>query len=867
MKSSLKNIIVQSALSLLAGLMAATQVQAAQNCVAGTWQSPPNSYWDSTNGSFPVQAESAHFQIRWPADKPNLFTKEEAATALNFFERLFTWFTSAPVNWPEPFCDATVKHKVQIFTNDNYPLTGSGAGERSQAMWVDAWRVKDGSANKGWSRVAMTHEFTHTMQYSTRGMRNTDFGGWFWESHAEFMAHQDPDNDQKVGCTELSAFMPHLHYGNTRHRYCGWQFWSHLKDKYGFSAVNNIWLNTVGQNGQDPFTALMRSQGWSTTQLGDEFGHYAMKNVNWDYFDGQDGFNRGAAFRAHYGKNTDLKDWRAHLRLAKLDPIDVSKRQFVVSKYFAPQRLGYNVVRLIPDAGATNITVNFRGVVQAAMAPGADIGTSGAYQPATVPNPGSNWRWGIVAIDQNGKSRYSPLQRGTSADLSFALQATDQEVYLVVSAAPDTVQPIAWDQRYHTIYRYPYKVQLSGALPDGYQPGYQVATARSYPAGHKHSNGGGWVSETATVDASAYVGPNAAVLGGSVLGNARIEDYAAVWNGTVKENAVVGGLTQLCDSVTVSGSAQVRSVMACNFDWWNNVITGTAKLFGDLEVRIGTTPATAGAFSGILYADMLSKPEFGSTKTAQPVEVTLPIPPGWPAGLPSDATECAAEWQTCQMPDSRTYTVYYGAAGSYAIRTGVTGSIACTNATFGDPLPGTTKRCYRKAESGTSTNAVPMVSLTAPANNASYTQGAVISFSAVASDADGTIAKVDLYDNGNLIGTDNSAPFSWTWSGAAAGKHVFTAKATDNLGAFATGVGVNVTVNAPSATPPSNSVKCASQNGTCALLSGKTATVWFGAMSSYKVLVGKTGSVACNTTTFGGDPIWYARKACYYVSN
>ena len=32
---------------------------------------------------------------------------------------------------------------------------------------------------------------------------------------------------------------------------------------------------------------------------------------------------------------------------------------------------------------------------------------------------------------------------------------------------------------------------------------------------HKHSNGGGWVADTATVAASAFVGPDARVYGGA----------------------------------------------------------------------------------------------------------------------------------------------------------------------------------------------------------------------------------------------------------------------------------------------------------------------------------------------------------------
>jgi Bacterial Ig domain/Ricin-type beta-trefoil lectin domain-like len=234
------------------------------------------------------------------------------------------------------------------------------------------------------------------------------------------------------------------------------------------------------------------------------------------------------------------------------------------------------------------------------------------------------------------------------------------------------------------------------------------------------------------------------------------------------------------------------------------------------------------------------------------------------------ATSCATEGQTCKLPDTSRYTAYYGAGGSYAARAGVTGSFACGNSTFGDPAPGRQKHCFWLAESAQSlppANAAPTVSLTVPTNNATFTQGALISFAASAGDVDGNVAKVDLYDNGNLIGTSTVSPYRWTWGSATVGKHVFTAKATDNQGATTTSTGVNVTVNAPSATPPSGAIKCANQGGTCALPAGKTATVWFGAASSYKVRTGLSGNVACNATTFGGDPIWYRTKACYQVSN
>ena len=47
--------------------------------------------------------------------------------------------------------------------------------------------------------------------------------------------------------------------------------------------------------------------------------------------------------------------------------------------------------------------------------------------------------------------------------------------------------------------------------------------------GHRHPNGGGFVSENARVAASAYVGPNAMVLdGATVKDNACIKEFAVV---------------------------------------------------------------------------------------------------------------------------------------------------------------------------------------------------------------------------------------------------------------------------------------------------------------------------------------------------
>jgi GH18 family chitinase len=91
-------------------------------------------------------------------------------------------------------------------------------------------------------------------------------------------------------------------------------------------------------------------------------------------------------------------------------------------------------------------------------------------------------------------------------------------------------------------------------------------------------------------------------------------------------------------------------------------------------------------------------------------------------------------------------------------------------------------------------NQNPVVSITSPANNASFTAPASITINATASDPDGTVASVAFYNGNTLLATDMSSPYSYAWTNVVAGNYAITARATDNLGAVATSATVNVTV-------------------------------------------------------------------------
>lgn len=90
-------------------------------------------------------------------------------------------------------------------------------------------------------------------------------------------------------------------------------------------------------------------------------------------------------------------------------------------------------------------------------------------------------------------------------------------------------------------------------------------------------------------------------------------------------------------------------------------------------------------------------------------------------------------------------------------------------------------------------NATPTVSIINPINNETFTEGKPVTITANASDFDGTIQKIDFYQNNILISTDETSPYNATWN-PSAGSYVLTSKATDNLDAETISQNVNVTI-------------------------------------------------------------------------
>ncbi len=586
----------------------------AASCVAGKWRAVATDPNDRVNASMPLRYETEHVAFHWAGD---LVSQADAQAAGKHLEYVWQQFIKG-IGFPEPDCGSATKRKVNVFIGADYGLTGGADGLGQLGMWIGPGGIND--------RFGLAHEMTHAFQVGSGGLQDSPFSGWLFESHANWMTHQLPEFRGDTHCSVLSVNYPHLYFGSTRVRYCNWQFLEFVKDRYGYQAINDIWARSPrkgdpGAAAADPVEVLMRNLGWTLAQLNDAFGEWAMHNANWDYTN-PDGSDQGAVYRSKYGGYEQHTGDRL-LRSTVLDPIDLARRRFAVPSAWAPQRWGYNIVRLYPDAGASSVSVVFRGIVQTAAATNSLPGL--ADEPATISPPSSGWRWGLVAVGADGRSRYASLGRGAQSDATIALQPGDTALYMIVVGAPDAFQHIRWDQPYYSIYRYPWMAQFTGAMPERYQPGAPPRVA----GGRRHTNGGGWVAEGATVEAGAYVGPYARVLSGTMRGAARLEDHAVLDGGQLLGNARAGALSVIRADTILKDDAHVATTFHGIGDLERGIVlSGSAQHIGDVEQRGAS--AARGVFYGFVDPAAVADPQRGADLRTPVPEVTASPVYRWP---------------------------------------------------------------------------------------------------------------------------------------------------------------------------------------------------------------------------------------------
>ncbi|MFL5812717.1 MAG: hypothetical protein ACJ763_04000 [Bdellovibrionia bacterium] len=241
-------------------------------------------------------------------------------------------------------------------------------------------------------------------------------------------------------------------------------------------------------------------------------------------------------------------------------------------------------------------------------------------------------------------------------------------------------------------------------------------------------------------------------------------------------------------------------------------------------------------------------PTATATPTPTPTATSSPSPS--PTATGSNWVKCASESGTCTF--NGTHTVRYGAGSSWTTKT-ATGSIACNNSVFGDPIVGTAKECDVDMSSTTpsptpTATATPTPTPTATATPSPSPTSTGSNWVKCAAE-NGTCTFNGTYTIRYGTGT------SWTTKVATGS----IACSNSTFGDPAYGYTKECDIDMSSA-PTNTWTMCATEGGTCSF-SG-TKTVRYGAGTKWYTKTA-TGSIACNNATFG-DPIVGTAKECDY---
>ena len=415
--------------------------------------------------------------------------------------------------------------------------------------------------------LTLAHEFGHVATYHQKAWVDQDITGAWWESLANWFREMYLMSDYYKGDTKTCWFEPYLRnlsltLPHGRDYYEVWPFLVYLCDNpdnlptLGVQTVKR--LISEAEPAEFPLDTLTRLTGINPSDL---FDLYARRMATFD-------FGAKDAYRGEFQKK--LRDNPYFWNLFYSVPDQIAENTYCIPQEEAPMQCGINIIPL--QITGPTISVTLKGCSE---------------------DSHSNWRASLVTVDASGNSSYSDIEDVAGTGKTCAIRTDNaKEAYLSVVAVPRPFKNVnAFHKQADSSYlngterrRYPYTFTLEGASV--IQSGGYTKTQ-----GHRHTNGGGWVADTASVADSVYVAPDAMVLGRAKLsGHVRVEDYAVVANDvTVKDNAVISGHAVVdgggwiyvnnaweIGAVTVSGNAVISD---------SAVVTGGCSISENAQIQ------------------------------------------------------------------------------------------------------------------------------------------------------------------------------------------------------------------------------------------------------------------------------------------
>jgi hypothetical protein len=322
--------------------------------------------------------------------------------------------------------------QIYLFYQTEWMATGSGYDDVIGALWVSP-----NTCQPVGSTIA--HEIGHSFQYQvfcdkvgTSGFRY-GFGGnggnAFWEQTAQWQSYQSYP-EQVFDNYNFAEYNKNCfrHVCHEWQRYASYFIHYYWADKHGVDIIGRIWREAL--NPEDPVQAYMRITGISVSQLNDEIYDAATKFVTWDL----------SAIRNLGANYIGTQTYKCNT---------LADGSYQVTYDRCPGTTGYNVIPLnVPEAG-TEVTTVFSGLVN----------DSGYNQVAAPTRAG--WRYGYVALLKDGTRAYGAMEKGTNKTVSYNVPANCSKLWFVVTGAPNTYAPHAWDENEKNDDQWPYKVKFT----------------------------------------------------------------------------------------------------------------------------------------------------------------------------------------------------------------------------------------------------------------------------------------------------------------------------------------------------------------------------------------------------------------------
>ncbi|MBS1660345.1 MAG: hypothetical protein JST68_04770 [Bacteroidetes bacterium] len=375
-----------------------------------------------------------------PTTNPDATKRFTINEAMKECERFYNFYVN-DLKFVEKGHSVTDKYKVLFYVIGGKGGTAFGGGTENKIgnLWTPAARMN--KAPYG----ALAHELGHSFQY----LVHAD-GGWgytsapqgsrgqtihemtsqymLWQVYPEWMTFENYHLKAFMKLTHL-AF---LHEDNQYHSPYVLEYWS---EKHGIDFIGKLWRQAI--KGEDPVMTYKRLTGIDQAAFNDEIFDAARKFITWDM-----------------PRIRDVAAPYANQHSSNLHSVGDGWYQIADSN--CPQNYGYNGIKLkAPSAGA-KVKLSFKGV-------------AGAEGFRKINTEKAGWRYGFVAVKEDGTRVYSKTFSKDKGTAKFTVPEKTAYLWLVVSGAPKEHWEHLSDGKPDNDEQWPYQIKLTGTSLDDSQ--------------------------------------------------------------------------------------------------------------------------------------------------------------------------------------------------------------------------------------------------------------------------------------------------------------------------------------------------------------------------------------------------------------